>query len=132
MHPIVLAVGGDVHCHGRISVQQCIGQQRTHRAGEPRPIPAADESIGDRALQVAIAVLAAKSERACPVGGVIHELAQVDAIGPQRQLPRADARSVEEGLEHVAEPVGLIDNRREPALRRLGIAAIDLALRHLC
>ena len=63
--------------------------------------------------------------------GAVDHLAQVEALGSQRHLAGAQACRVEEGLEHLGEPVGLIDDRFESRLRCRRVAAIDLSLRHL-
>jgi hypothetical protein len=43
----------------------------------------------------------------------------------------ANSRSVQKRFEHFGKAVGLLDNRLQPTLSTVRIAAIDLALRHL-
>ena len=66
-----------------------------------------------------------------PLGCQRHDLAKIHPLQPHRNLAASDTRGVEECLEHFGEPIGLIDDALQTKQRAGGVAAVDLALRHL-
>ena len=103
--------------------------QRANSARHPGVVPDPDTASRYVHLDRSFDLVANKSDGA--VHRYLRHRTQINGFGAQRHVPSANARRVEKTLEHLRQPIRLIDDRLQPRLRAVGVAATNLALGHL-